>query len=72
MCLMIPALFNPVPLGRLQRDRKFKEASERGVGPGGKGQEQNTAAHLVLQQAGLKQVVPAAMRKVTRNLRTGN
>lgn len=42
------------------------------LGGGGKGQEQNTAAHLVLQQAGLKQAVPAAMRKVTRNLRTGN
>lgn len=38
----------------------------------GKGQEQNTAAHLVLQQAGLKHAVLAAVRKVTRNLRTGN
>lgn len=37
----------------------------------GKGQEQNTAAHLVLQ-AGLKHAVLAAVRKVTRNLRTGN
>lgn len=34
MCLMIPALFNPVSLGRLQHDRKFKEASERGVARG--------------------------------------
>lgn len=64
---------HPVPWGKLQSGRKFEEATEReGWRPGGKGREQDTAAHLVLQQIGLKHTVLAAKRKVTRNLKTGN
>lgn len=54
--------------GHLRKQLRTRHGSR------GKGQGQNTAAHLVLGQERLKHAVPvpAAKRKVTSNLRTGN
>lgn len=70
--LRLTSAVQPSAPGEVAMGQEIHRREWNGGVTQGKGQEQNTAAHLVLRQAGLKHAVLAAIRKVTRNLRIGN